>query len=75
MNYSLEEYVRDIVYTVKEVCDSESVAHPTLVSESGRAIVAQHSVLIVETFGAIEKTGRTPLPVAQEGNPNSSRTF
>ena len=69
MNYSLEEYVRDIVYTVKEVCDSESVAHPTLVSESGRAIVAQHSVLIVETFGAIEKTGRTPLPVAQEGDP------
>jgi arginine decarboxylase len=58
MNYSLDEYVRDIVYTVKDVCDSESVVHPMLVSESGRAIVAQHSVLIVETFGAIEKASR-----------------
>jgi len=61
-NYSLDEYVRDIVYTVKEVCDSESVPHPTLVSESGRAIVAQHSVLIVETFGAIEKASRNEQP-------------
>ncbi len=69
MNYSLEEYVRDIVYTVKEVCDSESVAHPTLVSESGRAIVAQHSVLIVETFGAIEKNGRSDISVPVVGAP------
>jgi arginine decarboxylase len=69
MNYSLEEYVRDIVYTVKEVCDSESVAHPTLVSESGRAIVAQHSVLIVETFGAIEKNGRADISVPVVGAP------
>jgi arginine decarboxylase len=67
MNYSLDEYVRDIVYTVKEVCDSESVAHPTLVSESGRAIVAQHSVLIVETFGAIEKASRQETPTATSG--------
>jgi arginine decarboxylase len=67
MNYSLDEYVRDIVYTVKEVCDSESVAHPTLVSESGRAIVAQHSVLIVETFGAIEKANRQETPTATSG--------
>lgn len=57
-NYSLNEYARDIVYTVMEVCDSEKVAHPTLVSESGRAIVAHHSVLLVETFGAIEKNSR-----------------
>ena len=67
MNYSLDEYVRDIVYTVKEVCDSESVAHPTLVSESGRAIVAQHSVLVVETFGAIEKASRQELPPPTNG--------
>ncbi|MFA7233318.1 MAG: biosynthetic arginine decarboxylase [Terrimicrobiaceae bacterium] len=57
-NYSLNEYARDIVYTVMEVCDSESVPHPTLVSESGRAIVAHHSVLIVEAFGSIEKNNR-----------------
>ena len=67
MNYSLDEYVRDIVYTVKEVCDSEFVAHPTLVSESGRAIVAQHSVLIVETFGAIEKASHQEPPTPTAG--------
>ena len=66
-NYSLNEYARDIVYTVMEVCDSESVAHPTLVSESGRAIVAHHSVLIVETFGSIEKNSRSePVVPAPE---------
>ncbi|MFM9137505.1 MAG: biosynthetic arginine decarboxylase, partial [Actinomycetota bacterium] len=68
MNYSLDEYVRDIVYTVKEVCDSESVEHPTLVSESGRAIVAQHSVLIVETFGAIEKASHQEPPAPTAGS-------
>ena len=54
-NYSLHEYARDIVYNIMDVCDAEKVAHPIIVSESGRAIVAHHSVLIVEAFGAIEK--------------------
>jgi arginine decarboxylase len=54
-NYSLQEYARDIVYNVMDVCDSEKVPHPIIVSESGRAIVAHHSVLVVEAFGSIEK--------------------
>ena len=54
-NYSLQEYARDIVYNILDVCDSEKVAHPTIVSESGRAIVAHHSILVVEAFGSIEK--------------------
>lgn len=56
MNYSLHEYARDVVYNIMEVCDSEKVAHPIITSESGRAIVAHHSVLVVEAFGAIEKS-------------------
>src|ERR1700752_5000559 len=56
MNYTLQEYARDVVYNILDVCDSEKVLHPTIVSESGRAIVAHHSVLIVEAFGSIEKT-------------------
>jgi arginine decarboxylase len=54
-NYTLQEYTNDIVYYVADVCNAEKVPHPTLISESGRAIVAHHSVLIVEVFGAIEK--------------------
>jgi len=56
-NYTLREYARDVVYTIQEICDSEEVPHPTVVSESGRAIVAHHSVLVVEAFGSIEKDG------------------
>ncbi len=54
-NYSLQEYTNDIVYYIADVCNAEKVPHPTIVSEGGRAIVAHHSVLIVEVFGAIEK--------------------
>jgi arginine decarboxylase len=54
-NYTLREYTNDIVFYLAEVCNQENVPHPQIVSESGRAIVAHHSVLIVEIFGAIEK--------------------
>ncbi len=54
-NYTLQEYARDVIYNIMDVCDSEEVPHPIVISESGRALVAHHSVLIVEAFGAIEK--------------------
>jgi arginine decarboxylase len=54
-NYTLQEYTNDIVYYVADVCQAEKVPHPDIISESGRAIVAHHSVLIVEVFGAIAK--------------------
>jgi arginine decarboxylase len=54
-NYTLQEYTNDVVYYIADVCNAEKVPHPDIISESGRAIVAHHSVLIVEVFGAIEK--------------------
>jgi len=54
-NYTLQEYTNDVVYYIADVCNAEGVPHPDIVSESGRAIVAHHSVLIVEVFGTIEK--------------------
>jgi arginine decarboxylase len=54
-NYTLQEYANDIVYYIADVCNTEKVPHPGIISESGRAVVAYHSVLIVEVFGAIEK--------------------
>lgn len=68
-NYSLSEYARDIVYSIMEVCDAEGVAHPVILSESGRAIVAHHSVLLVEAFGAIEKSPPRAAFEAAEGDP------
>jgi arginine decarboxylase len=54
-NYTLQEYANDIVYYVADVCNAEKVPHPDIISESGRAVVAHHSVLIVEVFGSIGK--------------------
>jgi len=66
MNYSVEEYARDIVFNIADVCDDEKVPHPNIVSESGRAIVAHHSVLVVQAFGSIEKTPEAPIDIKTE---------
>jgi arginine decarboxylase len=55
-NYSLQEYANDVVWNIADVCDSEGVPHPAIVNEGGRAIVAHHSVLVMEAFSSIEKT-------------------
>jgi arginine decarboxylase len=67
-NYTLQEYARDIVYNIMDVCDSEKVPHPVIVSESGRAIVAHHSILVVEAFGSIEKQTAPIRLEAREGD-------
>jgi arginine decarboxylase len=48
MNYSIREYAREIVYALLERCDEAGIPHPDIISESGRATVAHHSVLVVE---------------------------
>ncbi len=55
IQYSLQEYANAVVSAIKDVCDSRKVPHPVLISESGRAMTAHHSVLIVETLGAFRK--------------------
>jgi arginine decarboxylase len=51
MNYTLQEYANDVVYYIQMVCDQEGVPHPRIFSESGRALTAHHSVLIVPIVG------------------------
>ncbi len=55
INYSLQEYADAVVYSVQDVCAAHAVPEPVLVSESGRAITAHHSVLVVEALGAYER--------------------
>lgn len=50
-NYTLQEYANDVVFRIKAVCDEAGVPHPTIVSESGRALVAYHSVLVFDVLG------------------------
>jgi arginine decarboxylase len=51
VNYTLQEYANDVVYHIQNVCDEAEVPHPTIVSESGRAIAAYHSVLVFNVMG------------------------
>ncbi|HEX4607154.1 MAG TPA: biosynthetic arginine decarboxylase [Urbifossiella sp.] len=50
-NYTLQEYANDVVFRIKAVCDEAGVPHPTIISESGRALVAYHSVLVFDVLG------------------------
>ena len=61
VNYTLEEYANDVVYHVQAVCDDAGVKHPTIVSESGRAIVAYHSALIFNVLG-VSAFGEEKMP-------------
>ncbi len=51
VNYTLQEYANDVVYHIQNVCDEAEVAHPTIITESGRAIAAYHSVLVFNVVG------------------------
>ena len=59
-NYSLREYADTVVYTVMEACDAAGVGHPVIVTESGRALTAHHSVVVVPVVDAIGPT-REPV--------------
>ncbi len=52
VNYSLQEYANDVVYHIQNVCEEAEVEHPIIVTESGRAIAAYHSVLVFNVLGA-----------------------
>jgi arginine decarboxylase len=51
VNYTLQEYANDVVYHIQSVCDEAEVAHPNIVSESGRAVAAYHSALVFNVLG------------------------
>jgi len=77
VNYGLQEYANDVIFHVKEICDQAGVEHPTIISESGRAMVAYHSVLVFNVIGwsgfarfdlpadvAPDQRGKLPQPIA-----------
>ena len=63
VNYTLQEYAADIVSQVAEACNGRGVPHPDLVTESGRALVAHHSVLVYNVLATNEILGGR-LPAA-----------
>ncbi|MCB0310601.1 MAG: biosynthetic arginine decarboxylase [Bdellovibrionales bacterium] len=56
-NYTLEEYARDIVSSIQQACDEEQIPHPTIVTESGRALTAHHAILVTEAISSTRNKG------------------
>src|SRR4029077_17409230 len=62
VKYTLQEYANDVVYHIQSICDEAEVPHPTIISESGRAIAAYHSVLLFNVLGVSGFGGEENLP-------------
>ena len=63
MNYTLQEYAADVVYHIQNVCDEEEVEHPVIMTESGRAIAAYHSLLVFNVLG-VSGFGNEEVPAS-----------
>jgi len=67
MNYSLEEYARDVVYHLTQACQEYDIPHPAIVTESGRALTAHHAVLVTEVLGLADfASGGVPDPTSED---------
>lgn len=66
VNYSIQEYVNDCVYTFVEVADKNGIAHPNIITESGRSLAAHHSVLVIDV---LETASLPVMPEEFEAKP------
>jgi arginine decarboxylase len=63
VNYTLEEYARDVVYHIQSICDEAEIPHPTIITESGRSVAAYHSALVFNVLG-VSGFGEDELPAS-----------
>ena len=67
VNYSLQEYANDVVYTIAEVCRKHQLPMPHLISESGRALTAHHALLLIKVID-VESQAQPALPDVTAGD-------
>ena len=60
-NYSLQEYANDVVFAVQQACEEKGIPHPDIVTESGRALTAHHSVLVFDVLGVSQMAIEPPV--------------
>jgi arginine decarboxylase len=75
MNYSVAEYANGVVYSVQEICSQENVPVPVLVSESGRALTAYHSLAVLEVRGQGGETNGDPPSVPADAHETLRELF
>ena len=72
VNYTLQEYANDVVFRIQSVCDECNVPHPTIISESGRGVVAYHSVLVFDVLGGPQQLPNA-IPASDAAHASCSR--
>ena len=50
VNYSIQEYVNDCIYTFVDAANKNGIQHPNIITESGRSLTAHHSVLVIDVL-------------------------
>jgi arginine decarboxylase len=68
MNYSIQEYANNIVYTISDICNQHNLPHPQIITESGRAITAHHAMLITNVISGEPAFEATQLPSPEENH-------
>ena len=70
VNYSIQEYVNDCIYTFVEAADKNELPHPNLLTESGRSLTAPHSVLVIDV---LETASLPEMPEEFEAKPDDHK--
>ena len=70
VNYSIQEYVNDCIYTFVEAADKHELPHPNLITESGRSLTAHHSVLVIDV---LETASLPEMPEEFEAKPDDHK--
>ncbi len=70
VNYSIQEYINDCLYTFVEASNRNEIPHPNIISEGGRSLSAHHSVLILEAF---DSTSQPSMDESWEASPDDHK--
>ena len=70
VNYSVQEYANGVVWATMEACDVAGVPHPILVTESGRAMVSHHAMLVFNVLGVSQHPAVTERQAVPEADPS-----
>src|SRR5690606_16732556 len=69
VNYTLQEYANDVIYTIAEACRENELPMPHVISESGRALTAHHALLLLKVID-VESQAEPPLPALTDDDPS-----
>lgn len=75
MNYTIQEYANNVVYTISDMCNEHELPHPQIVTESGRAITAHHAMIITNIISSEPPCEAHDLNPPHEDEPSILHEF